>query len=123
MPRPRGLVGAHQRAHRQSEKGARLDEARAGERLYIIGYPEGGDTEYSVYDNHLVACKDHLIHYRTPTERGSSGSPAFGPTGWSVVALHHRGKDKMEPLHGESDPYEANEGISILAIQEASCRS
>lgn len=96
------------------------DPPKLPPRLYIIGYPDGGDMEYSLQDNYLISCKDHLLHYRTPTAPGSSGSPVFGPIGWSVVALHHRGKEKMERLDGKPGYYEANEGISILTIQEAS---
>jgi hypothetical protein len=101
----------------------KCDPPKLPPRLYIIGYPEGQDIEYSVHDNHLLACKDHILHYRTPTDLGSSGSPVFGPTGWNVVALHHRGKQNMERIDGVDGYYEANEGISILAIKEASCLS
>src|SRR5262245_54312034 len=59
-----------------------------GERVYIIGHPRGGEISFSLQDNELL---DHegppagtpsnperrLIHYRAPTEPGSSGSPVF----------------------------------------------
>ena len=55
------------------------------------------------------------VYYRTPTERGSSGSPVFDADGeWEVVALHHAG-----PAAGTSVPDAANEGISISSIKEA----
>jgi Trypsin-like peptidase domain len=71
-------------------------------RLYIIGHPLGGQLSFSIQDNLLL---DHegppggipglagrvLLHYRTPTEPGSSGSPVFEPVGWRVIALHHAG--------------------------------
>jgi len=88
-------------------------------RLYIIGHPGGRNTEISIHDNHLVACNDRYLHYRTPTECGSSGSPVFDPKGWRVVALHHRGKSDMPRLDGQAGNYEANEGVTIPAIKEA----
>ncbi|MGB8508671.1 MAG: serine protease [Pyrinomonadaceae bacterium] len=89
------------------------------QRMYIIGHPGGRDLEFSLQDNLLLACSERLLHYRTPTEGGSSGSPVFEPVGWKVVGLHHAGMNKMERLDGVPGTYEANEGIAILAIREA----
>jgi hypothetical protein len=88
-------------------------------RLYIIGHPDGRDLEISLQDNHLVACNEQLVHYRTPTEPGSSGSPVFEPLDWRVVALHHKGSKKMSRLDQQEGTYEANEGVTIQAIQAA----
>jgi hypothetical protein len=88
-------------------------------RLYIIGHPGGRDLEISLQDNHLIAYNEKVLHYRTPTEPGSSGSPVFEPDDWRVVALHHRSDENMERLDGEPGTYQANEGISILAIENA----
>jgi hypothetical protein len=86
-------------------------------RMYIIGHPQGRDLELSLQDNELVGCNDTLVHYRTPTEPGNSGSPVFESNAWEVVALHHRGKDKMKRIDGQEGFYQANEGVSILRIQ------
>lgn len=86
-------------------------------RMYIIGFPAGRDLEISLQDNYLVACNDTFVHYRTPTEPGSSGSPVFEPNAWEVVALHHRGTDNMKRIDGQDGYYEANEGVSIMRIQ------
>lgn len=87
-------------------------------RLYIIGYPQGRDIEFSLQDNLLLACNERLLHYRTPTEPGSSGSPVFESDDWRVVALHHGGSAALARLDGVEGTYEANEGIAILAIKQ-----
>jgi V8-like Glu-specific endopeptidase len=92
-------------------------------RMYIIGYPAGRDLELSLQDNHLLASSETLLHYRTPTEPGSSGSPVFEPEDWRVIALHHRGSTEMPRLDGREGTYQANEGIAILAIQKATAAS
>jgi len=85
-------------------------------RLYIIGHPSGGELQFSIEDNHLLGCNDTLLHYRTPTEPGSSGSPVFEADDWRVVALHHGASKK--PLDNANPTYEgANEGIAIRAIK------
>ena len=87
-------------------------------RLYIIGHPMGRDIEFSIQDNHLLGCNEKLLHYRTPTEPGSSGSPVFESQRWRVVALHHGGSAKLARIDGVKGTYEANEGIAIRAIRK-----
>jgi hypothetical protein len=87
-------------------------------RLYIIGHPGGREIEFSIQDNHLLACNDTLLHYRTPTERGSSGSPVFESKLWKVVALHHGGSSTVTRIDDANGTYEANEGIAIRAIKK-----
>jgi hypothetical protein len=87
-------------------------------RMYVIGHPDGRDLEISLQDNLLVACNQQLVHYRTPTEPGSSGSPVFEPEDWRVVALHHKGSKQLRRIDGQAGTYEANEGVTIQAIQE-----
>ncbi len=86
-------------------------------RLYIIGHPQGRDIEFSIQDNHLIATNETLLHYRTPTEPGSSGSPVFESDDWRVVALHHRGSAKLTRIDGTRGTYAANEGIAIRALR------
>ena len=86
--------------------------------LYVIGYPLGEDLSLSMEDNRQVGWGVPLLHYRTPTEGGSSGSPVFDKT-WSVMALHHAGGQRMPRLDGQPGYYEANEGIWIHAIAVA----
>jgi lysozyme family protein len=96
-------------------------------RVYVIGYPGGRDLSFSFEDNELL---DHegppgghppipgvcRVHYRAPTEGGSSGSPVFNDQ-WEVIALHHKGgKVGMPRLNGLAGTYAANEGISIRGV-------
>lgn len=100
-------------------------------RVYVIGYPGGRDLAFSFQDNELL---DHegpplgkpgiegvcRVHYRAPTEGGSSGSPVFNSRLWQVIALHHMGgKLGVRKLNGNEGTYGANEGISIQSIVAA----
>jgi hypothetical protein len=100
-------------------------------RVYVIGHPGGRDLAFSFQDNELL---DHegppsgrpqiqgvaRVHYRAPTEGGSSGSPVFNSKLWQVIALHHKGgRTGMAKLNGQEGSYAANEGISIGSIKEA----
>jgi hypothetical protein len=100
-------------------------------KVYIIGHPGGHDLAFSFQDNELL---DHegppggkpqfpgvsRVHYRAPTEPGSSGSAVFDAKLWQVIALHHKGsKDGLPRLNGKSDRYAANEGVFIMSIKGA----
>ncbi len=97
-------------------------------RVYIIGHPGGRELSFSLQDNELI---DHegekggtpaipgivRVHYRAPTEGGSSGSPVFNASAWEVIALHHKGGMLGMPrLNGTAGTYAANEGISLASI-------
>lgn len=97
--------------------------------VYIIGHPKGGELSFSFEDNELLDYEMHLIndgfdpspcriHYRTPTERGSSGSPVFNGN-WATIALHHKGSKNLAKLNGKDGFYGANEGIWIQSIRRA----
>jgi len=101
------------------------------QRVYIIGHPKGGELSFSLEDNELV---DHegppagkpgqpercLIHYRAPTEPGSSGSPVFNQApDWQVIGLHHAGGEYVRKLNGQAGTYAANEAIWIQSIAKA----
>jgi len=87
-------------------------------RVCIIGHPGGAGLSLSLQDNLLLDYDEQRMHYRTPTENGSSGSPVFNKQ-WKVVGLHHKGDSRMPKLNGKPGAYEANEGIRISAIIEA----
>ncbi|MFY9610160.1 MAG: serine protease [Blastocatellia bacterium] len=95
----------------------KLPLADGNQRVYVIGYPGGGGLSISLQDNVLLGYRDKLVHYRAPTEGGSSGSPVFNRK-WELVALHHKGDSDMPRIDGKAGTYEANEGIWIQAIKE-----
>jgi Trypsin-like peptidase domain len=86
------------------------------QKVYVIGHPHGGTLQISFQDNLLI---DHdkisKIHYRTPTEGGSSGSPVFNQQ-WDLIGLHHAGSETMKCLNDKPGTYQANEGIWIQRI-------
>ncbi|MBB6503766.1 hypothetical protein F4693_000721 [Sphingomonas endophytica] len=101
-------------------------------RVYVIGHPEGRELTYSLQDNRLldhegptagtpVDPKVRKLHYRAPTEHGSSGSPVFNSR-WDVIGLHRAG-GKLQRLNGNSDEWPANEGVWIQSIRDAAATS
>jgi S1-C subfamily serine protease len=86
-----------------------------GARVYVIGHPQGRALSWSIYDNKLLKRGERYLHYRTPTEQGSSGSPVFNRD-WKLIGLHHYG-NRMIEIDGGDEPQPANEGITIGAIQ------
>jgi hypothetical protein len=90
---------------------------RPGAQAYVLGHPGGRDLEFSLIDNLILDFDERVVHYRTPTEAGSSGSPVFDRT-WEVIAIHHGGGNAMPRLHGATGTYEANEGIRLDFIRK-----
>jgi len=96
----------------------RLPLVGKDQRVYVIGHPRGGGLSFSLDDNLLLDHEKPKVHYRAPTEGGSSGSPVFNQQ-WKLVALHHAGGMKMKRLNGQAGTYAANEGLSFQSIREA----
>lgn len=88
-------------------------------KAFVVGHPKAGPLQFSLNDSVLLdVCRyERLMHYRTPTEPGSSGSPVFNAK-WEVVALHHAGSQKARRLNGLGE-YQANEAITLQAIRQA----
>jgi uncharacterized protein with NAD-binding domain and iron-sulfur cluster len=108
-PAPKGLAGYPFAAAEPAPA--------AGNRVYVIGHPLGGELSLSLYDNLLLDRDETLLHYRAPTEPGSSGSPVFDRD-WNLIGLHHAGSQTMRRLNGKPGVYPANEGIWIEAIRQ-----
>ncbi|MFI8217408.1 trypsin-like serine peptidase [Streptomyces sp. NPDC085932] len=101
-----------------------------GERVNIIGHPDGRLKEIVLRDNAVLVRLDDFVHYRTDTRPGNSGSPVFNDQ-WEVVALHHSGVPKKDDQgrilrrdgrpwgHGDGDDaidWVANEGVRISSV-------
>jgi V8-like Glu-specific endopeptidase len=88
-------------------------------KAFVVGHPKAGPLQFSLNDSVLLdVCRyERLMHYRTPTEPGSSGSPVFNAK-WEVVALHHAGSQKARRLNGLGE-YQANEAITLQSIRQA----
>ena len=56
----------------------------------------------------MVEVGERYVHYKTPTDPGSSGSPVFNQK-WQLVALHHAASTQKQ----------ANEGVRIDVIIDA----
>ncbi|TCM51066.1 V8-like Glu-specific endopeptidase [Rhizobium sp. PP-F2F-G48] len=108
----------------------RLPLADGKQRVYVIGYPGGGELSISLENNRLL---DHegppqgvpsdnpyrRVQYQAPTEGGNSGSPVFNGHNWQVIALHHAGGKNITRLNQNPERWPANEGIWIQSICEA----
>jgi Trypsin-like peptidase domain len=94
---------------------AMLPMVRPGAHCYVVGHPGGGGLQLSIRGNELIDVDSERLHYRTPTSRGSSGSPVFDQD-WELVGAHHRGSDALKALNGKPGQYEGNEGTTIRAL-------
>ncbi len=96
----------------------RLPVPDGDQRVYIIGHPKGGSLSFSIQDNVLLDHEAPYLHYRAPTEGGSSGSPVFNAQ-WKLVGLHHAGSHQMPKLRDQPGTYKANEGIWVQSVIKA----
>jgi V8-like Glu-specific endopeptidase len=86
-------------------------------RAYLIGHPRGhSQPQFSLQDNLLLDYDDTVVHYRSPTEGGSSGSPVFDYQ-WKLIGLHHAGGFDTPRLNNHGGSYAANEAIALPAIK------
>lgn len=98
-------------------------------RAYTIGHPQGRGIEFGletpqVLDHELHVNGDGVrrLHYRTPTERGSSGGPVFHGGDLRVIGIHRRFETKPIPNSCKpfGKPYAANEAVGIHAVAHRS---
>ncbi|MDN0195587.1 serine protease [Streptomyces sp. S.PNR 29] len=107
-----------------------LGKVVLGEKVNIIGHPDGRLKEIALRDNAVLVRLDDFVHYKTDTRPGNSGSPVFNDQ-WEVVALHHSGVPKKDDqgrvLRKDGRPWDrgdgddaidwvANEGVRISSI-------
>lgn len=86
-------------------------------RAYVIGHPLGlPQPQFSLQDNILLDYDQRVLHYRSPTEVGSSGSPVFNDE-WQLIGLHHAGGVRLPQLNNAGGTYAANEGLTFDAIR------
>lgn len=91
------------------------DDGKPRTRVYVIGHPMGGEMAVSLYDNGLLDRDQRRLHYRAPTQPGSSGSPVFNDQ-WQLIGLHHAG-GTLQKITTKTEQHEANEAFTIDAIR------
>ncbi len=84
------------------------NEGDKPQRIFVAGHPKGAELAISLFDNNLVGYEGPYVHYRSPTDGGSSGSPVFNRK-WKPFALHHRARVELD----------VNEGVLFEAIRNA----
>ena len=105
-------------------------KALLGEHVSIIQHPSGRPKSITLRENKVVDVFENYVHYKSDTQRGSSGSPVFNDQ-WLVLALHHSSVLKRDdagnpltmnnqmwtPEMGEDKlGWIANEGVRISRI-------
>jgi V8-like Glu-specific endopeptidase len=76
--------------------------------ILIVQHPEGAPMKLAMDTQAVIGLNGNgtRIRYRTNTDGGSSGSPAFSMD-WNIVALHHYGDPKWQnPLFNQGVPIE-----------------
>ncbi len=98
------------------EPAKRLPAPDVESHVYVIGHPLGAALSYSLQDTLLLDHDGVRLHYRTPTQGGSSGSPVFDRR-WGLLGIHHAGVEQATRLRGKPGTYQANEGFALEAIR------
>lgn len=84
-----------------------VEEGDRPQRVFVIGHPKGGELVVSLYNNDLVGYEGPYVHYNSPTEGGSSGSPVLSRD-LKAFALHHRTREALQ----------VNEGVVFEQIKQ-----
>jgi hypothetical protein len=90
------------------------DVPKVGDRVVIVGHPEGRNLTYSLANNDVTYVDPFEINYRTPTRPGSSGSPVID-SHWRVVGIHRSGSGKAT-LAEQSDSNAATNAAKAKEI-------
>lgn len=136
IPRPIELCGTLPPRWLETAQVDLVQAAELASRVRIIGHPSGRPKEVTF---EMPFFLDHdgpedlatatpapvNIHYRAPTEAGSSGSPVFDAETMTLVAIHHSASKR--PLNARRGPgsrtYRANQGKWIQSIRMAIAES
>ena len=59
-----------------------------GDQVSVVGYPHGGELQFSLTNGGVTGVDDASLMYTNPTSPGSSGSPVFD-SDWRLVGLHY----------------------------------
>jgi len=76
--------------------------------ILIVQHPEGAPMKLAMDTQAVIGLNGNgtRLNYRTNTDPGSSGSPAF-TMDWDIVALHHSGDPKYQnPTYNQGVPIE-----------------
>jgi V8-like Glu-specific endopeptidase len=89
-------------------------DLRADEPLLIVQHPKGAPLKLAFDTLSITTVNGNRtrVRYRTNTEGGSSGSPAFDAN-WNLIALHHAGDPDAKP----ATLARWNQGIPIDAVR------
>jgi S1-C subfamily serine protease len=80
---------------------------------YIVQHPSGDRKRLGFVRNQVSSFDDHVLHYLTDTQQGSSGSPVFDADG-KLIGLHHAGGTPQTAVG--KPPMSKNEGIRIPRV-------
>jgi hypothetical protein len=89
-------------------------DLRADAPLLIVQHPKGAPLKLAFDTQSITTVNSNRtrVRYRTNTEGGSSGSPAFDAN-WNLLALHHGGDPDAKP----TSLARWNQGIPIDSIR------
>jgi hypothetical protein len=92
---------------------ALADAFQPGSSLFIVQHPRGRPMELALGTRALIGLNRNgtRVRYRTNTDHGSSGSPAFDLS-WNLLALHHAG----DPDYALAHTPEWNQGVPFHLI-------
>lgn len=85
--------------------------------VFVVGHPLGQRLSYAIRGNELIEVGQALLHYKAPTEPGSSGSPVFNEA-FELVGVHRGGGFAVPSISDSDIRRPANEAVTISAIRE-----
>lgn len=94
-----------------------VPEVIDGAYVYVVGHPGGGGLQMSIRGNDLLDTDGTRLHYRAPTQGGSSGSPVFDRA-WQLVGVHHYGSANLSALKHKTGRYPGNQGTALPAVTQ-----